>query len=180
MVCSKCGSADHNARKCDKKEQEKGQECNHALTMTQRDKFIRILDIVEKVGKALHKGRQECVYQKGIAAELSAQCIKYTAEEVISVLYYDVPVGYERMDLFLYELGLILELKAVAGDIKQEFIWQLVNYMREKKVGLGMVVNYSQGVGKGIQFECVFEHEGSYWIWNCAEDTMTALGDGGY
>ena len=132
------------------------------------------------MGKALHKGRQECVYQKGIAAELSAQCIKYTAEEVISVMYYDVPVGFERMDLFLYELGVILELKAVAGDIRQEFIWQLVNYMREKKVTLGMVVNFSQGVGKGIQVEYVFQHEGSFWIWNQPEDTMTALGDGGY
>jgi hypothetical protein len=84
------------------------------------------------------------------------------------------------MDLYCYELGVILELKAVTGDIRQEFIWQLVNYMREKSVALGMVVNYSQGVGKGIQMEYVFSHEGGYWIWNRERDTMSPLGDGGY
>lgn len=150
------------------------------LTQEQKDSFLILMTIIEKVGRALHKGRQECVYQKGIAAELSQKNILYTSEEVIPVVYNGVSVGYERMDLYCYELGIILELKAVTGDIKQEFIWQLVNYMREKNVDLGMVVNYSQGVGKGIQVECVFAKEGEMWIWNPVEDTMISIGDGGY
>ena len=120
------------------------------------------------------------MYQKGIATELAQRNIKYTSEEVIPVCYGEIPVGFERMDLYCYELGVILELKAVTGDIRQEFIWQLVNYMREKSVWRGMVVNYSQGVGKGIQIEYVICHEGEYFLWKKEENTMSPLGDGGY
>jgi GxxExxY protein len=105
---------------------------------------------------SLNKGRTESAYQSALTVELQTECVQYTDEETIPIIYKGRAVGQERIDIMLQSwFPIIIELKATTGDIKPDNIWQLLNYMRYKDVSFGVVVNFSQAVTKSISYQFV-------------------------
>ena len=94
------------------------------------------------VGQVLEKGRSECVYQKALSVELNRMGLETLSEEIIPIQYKDVVVGFERSDLVLPQVEMILELKVVP-KITTDHHWQLIHYLKAKKFKVGIVINFS-------------------------------------
>jgi hypothetical protein len=60
----------------------------------------------------------------------------------------------------------VFELKAVSGSIQTDERWQLVRYMDRKHTPYGAVVNFNQGITKGLDISFVVNHEGVYYIFD--------------
>jgi GxxExxY protein len=174
MPCTKCGSEEHNSK-----------TCPYIVETFQIDipediltKFKTIVDILEEVAKTLKKGRTECVYQNAIIHELQARSILCTKEETIPIMYKGKYVGQERLDIILTSwLDIILELKAIAGDIKPEHYWQVLSYMRYKKYNYGIVANFSQSLNKQLGYSFVIIHEDKSYIYDVSTGQGSLLDD---
>jgi hypothetical protein len=60
-------------------------------------------------------------------------------------------VGQERIDLTLHGfIDAVVELKAVAGKLKPDHVWQLQKYMHSKNVRYGILFNFSQTLGQPL------------------------------
>lgn len=172
MTCSTCGESGHNRLKCPQIQTQ--EEPPLAIPPDLNTHTITLLtQIVQEVGQILKKGRVECVYQQAIAHELQLRGIHYTSEEVVPIRYKTISIGFERMDIYLPQENIVLELKATSSDIKPEYLWQLTNYMREKKSKLGLLVNFNQSLNKGVQTETVIQNEEKFFI--LKESTMIPM-----
>ena len=168
MPCSTCGEPGHNCLKCPSlvtKAIESTPKASIPIPEDLNTQTTTLLtQIVQEVGSILKKGRVECVYQQAIAHELQNHKIVYTSEEVVPIRYKSISIGFERMDIYLPQENIVLELKATSSDIKPEYLWQLTNYMREKKSPLGLLVNFNQSLNKGVQTETIIQHEEKFFV----------------
>jgi GxxExxY protein len=163
MPCTICGGEGHNRKGCTQSaavvpEKEAPQE------LLDNPLIPILLSIVLEVGQSLKKGRMECVYQQAIAHELQLRHIQYTSEEVVPIKYKTISIGFERMDIYLPQENIVLELKATSSDIRPDHLWQLTNYMREKKSHLGLLVNFNQSLNKGVQTEIIIQNQEKFYI----------------
>jgi GxxExxY protein len=164
MTCSLCGESGHNRLKCPQTPSEQPTESQQIPQGLSLNTITLLTQIVQEVGSILKKGRMECVYQQAIAHELQNHKIIYTSEEVVPIRYKSISIGFERMDIYLPQENIVLELKATSSDIKPEYLWQLTNYMREKKSRLGLLVNFNQSLNKGVQTETIIQNEEKFYI----------------
>jgi GxxExxY protein len=168
MTCSTCGEQGHNCLRCPSLVPKAIEAAPKASLPLPEDLPIQtqslLTQIALEVGSNLKKGRMECVYQQAIAHELQLRQILYTSEEVVPVKYKTISIGFERMDIYLPQENIVLELKATSSDIRPEHLWQLTNYMREKKSRMGLLVNFSQSLNKGVQTETVIQNEEKFYI----------------
>lgn len=105
--------------------------------------IVKVKDAAMLVGAFLEKGRSECIYQKALSIELNRQGIQTLQEEIIPIKYTgDAVIGFERSDIVLPDLHMVLELK-VAPKITTDHHWQLVHYLKAKQYQVGMVINFS-------------------------------------
>jgi len=181
MPCTNCGREGHNRKGCLQPpafvtgviEPRPGKEAPEDLI---NNLLIPVLlSIALEVGEILKKGRMECVYQQAIAHELQLQKLQYTSEEVVPIRYKLTTIGFERMDIYLPEPNMILELKAVSSDIKPEHLWQLVNYMREKNSKIGILINYNQSLNKGVQTEILYQEENQFYQFSQKDSWLTPM-----
>lgn len=168
MTCSTCGEQGHNRLKCPQAIPTPLEQTPTESQQIPPDLNLNTINlltqIVQEVGSLLKKGRVECVYQQAIAHELQLRSIQYTSEEVVPIRYKSISIGFERMDIYLPQENIVLELKATSSDIKPEYIWQLTNYMREKKSRMGLLVNFNQSLNKGVQTETIIQNEEKFYI----------------
>ena len=177
MPCTKCQSEDHNAKTCP----EIPETVQINLSEDVRKKFKEIVDIFEEVARTLKKGRTECVYQNAILHELQTRQIEYTKEETMPILYKGKYVGQERLDIILHSwLNIIIELKAVATDIKSDHYWQIFSYMRYKQYKYGVVVNFNQSPNKQIAYQFLIIHKDKLYIYDLFSSQATVLKDYDY
>jgi len=112
--------------------------------------FNTIKMLTFDVALKLGKGRDEGVYQKALCLELQKHNILYNVEETIPIMYNGIGVGYERLDIMIYNWNgepckIILELKATT-KIETKNHWQLLSYMNYKECDFGAVINFNQGI----------------------------------
>jgi GxxExxY protein len=129
----------------------------------------------------LKKGRTESAYQRALTVELQTECVQYTEEETIPIMYKGRAVGQERIDIVLQSwFPIVIELKATTGDIKPDNIWQLLNYMRYKDVPFGVVVNFSQAVTKTISYQFVVSNGLKHYTFDPKTKESTEITDYDY
>ena len=144
---------------------------NIELNNQVKEKLSIIKTLCQDVARTLGKGRDEGVYQKALCIELQRNNILYNSEETIPIMYDGIGVGYERLDIALYNwegepFKMILELKAVSGFIKTDQYWQLLSYMNYKKCDYGAVVNFNQGIdGQPIEVAFLVRHQKNIYIY---------------
>ena len=96
--------------------------------------------------KTLGSGFSEDVYDRAMRVGLRLTKIGYEGQKVIELKYKDHYVGQGYPDLVVH-LGnekLIVELKAISGELGASEEQQLRNYMTILKVKRGMLINFQQ------------------------------------
>jgi GxxExxY protein len=130
-------------------------------------KFHTIVEMCENVYTGLRKGFAECVYEEALCIELQERCIQYTRQETIPCCYKSRFVGNIRLDILLQSwCPFIFELKATSSCIQTDDRWQLVRYMSRKCVPYGAVVNFNQGMTKGLDVCFIVEQSDGYYIYD--------------
>ena len=92
------------------------------------------------VHKALGPGFLERVYREALCFELTSRGVFYEIEKPIVVLYRELEIKYQRVDLAIAE-RVIVELKAVTRvDPIHEAI--VLSYLRSTGMRLGLLMNF--------------------------------------
>lgn len=115
---------------------------------------------------------KEGVYQDLLCHELSLLGIVNSREYVFPYQLYDSHGGRAiigngqslRSDIELFKLGGILELKSTTHSIKDEYIWQLRNYLEQRRECVwGIIINFISkfGVSGGPKVEAYLLYKSS-------------------
>ncbi len=106
----------------------------------------KIKKIAQDVYKSLGSGFPEVVYDKAMQVGLRLVHIKYEPQRVVEIRYKDHHVGEDKPDLVVHfgNNKVLVELKAVAGELGAAEEQQLKNYMTILKIKLGLLINFQQ------------------------------------
>ena len=113
------------------------------------------LEIIKKIAKDVYKnlgsGHQECVYDKATQIGLRLAKIKYESQKVVELKYRDYYVGEGYPDIVVHfgREKIILELKAVGGNLGPSEEQQIRNYMKILKIKSGLLINFQQPKKEG-------------------------------
>ena len=116
-----------------------------------KSKINKIKQIVKDVYKNLGSGHQECVYDKATQIGLRLAKIKYESQKVVELKYRDYYVGEGYPDIVVHfgREKIILELKAVGGNLGPSEEQQIRNYMKILKIKTGLLINFQQPKKEG-------------------------------
>ena len=105
-----------------------------------------ITEIAQDVYKTLGSGFSEDVYDRAMQVGLRLSNIGYEGQKVVEVKYKEHFVGESYPDLVvqLDNGKLIVELKAICGELGAAEEQQLRNYMTILNVAHGMLINFQQ------------------------------------
>ena len=119
----------------------------------------------QEIYNQLGSGHNEKIYHKALKYELDCLNINTDMERHVNVSYKDSKgkihfLESERIDLYMFgnNYDIILELKAISGQITEKEIEQIKKYFRElkkenKKIGYGIILNFTQPTSKEIKKE---------------------------
>lgn len=115
---------------------------------------MTLFNIASRVYNELGSGHSEYIYQRAMEIELRSRNITYECEKRVLVTYSDINnkvynLGEERIDLYLLDHNIIIELKAIITPPREGEIAQIKKYYRElKKIGItptyGIIINFPQ------------------------------------
>lgn len=108
-----------------------------------------IIKKANEIYSTLGKGYPECVYHRAFEYELRVAGINYESEKLVPICYKGYQVGYGRADIYIANTpgnnnGIILEFKAISGNVGIKELEQLGNYMKHLDVKTGIIINFSQ------------------------------------
>ena len=114
-------------------------------------KIQKIISIAKDVYKSLGSGHQECVYDKAMQVGLRLAKIKYESQKVVELKYKEHYVGEGYPDIIVHfgREKIILELKAVGGNLGLSEEQQIKNYMKILKIKAGLLINFQQPKKEG-------------------------------
>lgn len=117
---------------------------NREKEMSDRTAVIR--QIAEDVYRTLGSGFSEEVYDRAMQVGLRLANIGYEGQKVVELKYKDhyVGEGYPDLVVHLGEERLVVELKAISGELGASEEQQLRNYMTILNVRRGMLINFQQ------------------------------------
>src|SRR5215470_16978085 len=110
------------------------------------DQAAVIREIAEDVYGALGSGFSEEVYDRAMQVGLRLAKIGYEGQKVVELKYKEHYVGEGYPDLVVHfgEEKLIVELKAISGELGASEEQQLRNYMTILNVKRGLLINFQQ------------------------------------
>lgn len=102
----------------------------------------KIIELAIKVHKKLGPGFVERIYEKALSYELSKISIKHERQRLIRVVYDEILLGDQRVDLVI-EDKVIIELKAVSelNNIHQA---QMISYLKASNKKVGLILNFAK------------------------------------
>ena len=110
----------------------------------------RNADQIERIAKDVYRvlgsGFSEDVYDRAMQVGLRLAQIKYEGQKVVELKYKDHYVGEGYPDLVV-RLGrekLVVELKAISGELGASEEQQLRNYLKILKIKSGLLINFQQ------------------------------------
>ena len=105
-----------------------------------------VREIAADVYKTLGSGFSEDVYDRAMQVGLRLANIGYEGQKVVELKYKDhyVGEGYPDLVVQLDDRKLIVELKAINGELGASEEQQLRNYMTSLEVERGMLINFQQ------------------------------------
>lgn len=94
------------------------------------------------VHSELGNGFREIVYHRSMIHELTIQGLNFESEISMPLFYRNAKVGSRRVDL-LVEEKILVELKAV-GEINNQHISQVLNYLKAYKLEVALLLNFGE------------------------------------
>jgi len=124
-----------------------------------------IITACKRVFKSLGIGHTERIYHKALVYELN--CLNYNIDTEMNIIvkYKDSQgklhnLESVRIDIFIHDLNIILELKAIHRKIQPQEIAQIKKYFnvlnkeqRSNKVDYGLIINFPQPSTKEASLE---------------------------
>ncbi len=106
----------------------------------------RIKKIARDVYRTLGSGFSEDVYDKAMQVGLRLAKIAYEGQKVVELKYKDHCVGEGYPDLVVHfgAEKLVVELKAISGELGVSEEQQLRNYLRILNLKRGLLINFQQ------------------------------------
>lgn len=101
----------------------------------------KIIRCCYNVHNELGPGYNEKIYEKALKTELANKNIKYEAEKAYKVYYQGEKVGELRVD-FIVEDKVIVEIKALPGNIPKVFEHQVISYLQSAQLRVGLLINF--------------------------------------
>jgi len=120
------------------------------------DLYTLLFELSNRIYHEMGAGHTESVYQKALTIELINHEIYHEKEKRVLITYQDkkhgrvYSLGEERVDVFLLDYNLIIELKAVNNIPREQELAQIRKYYRELlKAGTildkwGLIINFPQ------------------------------------
>ncbi|MBI3597060.1 MAG: GxxExxY protein [Nitrospirae bacterium] len=112
--------------------------------MSAKSTIESVKKIARDVYKALGSGHSEVIYDKAMQVGLRLAKIRYESQKVVELKYKNHCVGEGFPDLVVHDgkERLILELKAVNGEMGFPEHQQIKNYMKLLKIKRGLLINF--------------------------------------
>lgn len=106
----------------------------------------KVKQIARDVYRQLGSGFSEDVYDKAVQVGMRLSKIKYESQKVVELKYKDHYVGEGYPDIIAHfgKNRVILELKAVGGNLGEAEEQQIKGYMKILKVKYGLLINFQQ------------------------------------
>jgi len=110
--------------------------------MEERDPLTeKIIACCFKVHSELGPGFNEKIYHGALMLALKEEGLKYDTEKEFIVCFQDRKIGSLKLDLII-EQKVIVEIKALTGNIPDVFKYQLLSYLKVSNLHVGLLVNF--------------------------------------
>jgi GxxExxY protein len=100
----------------------------------------KIIGCAMEVHNVLGNGFQEVIYQRALAAEMTAQALEFSREHEMLIYYKGQEIGMRRAD-FLVEGRILVELKALIR-LEDVHLAQAINYLEAYSLEIGLLINF--------------------------------------
>lgn len=101
----------------------------------------RIIACCYKVHSELGPGFNERVYHNALELALKEEGLEYQTERSYKVSYHGKDIGRSKLDLIV-EHKIIVELKALSGNIPAVFELQVLSYLKASGYKVGLLINF--------------------------------------
>ena len=101
----------------------------------------RIIGCAYKVHRELGPGFSEGIYHNALKVAFDENELKYQTEKSYNVLFHGKRVGRLRLDLVV-EDELVIEVKAITGNVPAVFELQVLSYLRASGYKVGFLMNF--------------------------------------
>ena len=101
----------------------------------------RIIACCFSVHNELGPGFTERIYHKALMIALEDDRLEYEAEKSFEVFFQNKKVGSFRLDL-LVEGKIIVEIKALTGNVPEVFKYQILSYLKASGLHVGLLINF--------------------------------------
>lgn len=108
-----------------------------------KENCFQIIGLCFEVHNNLGKGFSEIVYKDALEYELKKAGIAYEREKKYSVSYKDIILPHLFSADFVIFEKIIVEIKGVS-IIKEEFIAQVINYLKVSQNKIGLIINFGE------------------------------------
>ncbi|MFH1397613.1 MAG: GxxExxY protein [Candidatus Omnitrophota bacterium] len=101
----------------------------------------KIIACAYKVHSELGSGFNESIYHGALRIALEEQRLKYQIEKSFNISFHGKDVGKLRLDLIV-EDKVIVEVKALTGNIPTVFELQVLSYLKASGYKIGLLINF--------------------------------------
>jgi len=110
--------------------------------MEERDPVTeKIIGCCYKVHRELGPGFSEKIYQNALLMVLKDELLEFETEKQYQVMFSGQKVGMLRLDLVIGG-RVVVELKAVSGNIPEVFKYQVLSYLKASGLKTGLLINF--------------------------------------
>jgi GxxExxY protein len=100
-----------------------------------------IIGIAMRVHSKIGPGFNEKIYHRAMIIALKEHGFNIESEKEFSVYFQNRNVGKFKVDLVV-DNKIIIELKAVSGEIPKIFQSQVISYLKASGIEVGLLVNF--------------------------------------
>ena len=102
----------------------------------------QIIGVAMKIHCEIGPGFPEKVYHQAMIVALDREGISIEREKEYNIHFEDVWIGIFRVDLVV-ENRVIIELKAVVGEMPKIFQTQTISYLKASGLEIGLLINFN-------------------------------------
>ena len=112
----------------------------------QKNKIQKVILLAKDIYRTIGSGFSEDVYDKAMQVGLRLAKIKYESQKAVELKYKDhfIGEGYPDIIVNFGNEKLVLEFKAVSGNMGPSEEQQIKNYMKILKIKSGLLINFQQ------------------------------------
>jgi len=93
------------------------------------------------VHSELGPGFNEKIYHNAVKLALEKSGLQQETEKIFTVFFQNKKVGSLKLDLVV-EKKIIVEIKAIIGDMPDIFKYQIISYLKIAKLNVGLLINF--------------------------------------